>query len=428
MTADLGRPYQGYLYAYPHKSAYRPFKPPRPLADLWRDEDRSRLHLYVHVPFCEVRCGFCNLFTQVGGDGQRSAYVDAVARHAAATRRALGRHRFVRASVGGGTPTALPPADLERLFTAVRLPAGAPLSVETSPDTVDDERLAVLAAAGATRVSIGVQSFHDDEVRALGRPQRRAAVVQALDRLRRGPWSLNVDLMYGMAGQTPASLVASVDAALAWRPEEVYLYPLYVRPLTGLARSARTWDDDRLALYRAGRDRLCGAGYTQRSMRSFVLPAPAGESGPQWCCQDDGMVGVGAGSRSYTAAVHWSTEYAVAQPEVRRIVAAFVDRGEEEHGLAYVGIDLDGGEQRRRWVVKSILRADGLDRAAYRRRFGADACHDLPVLVDLLDGGYLADRHGRLVPTALGLEWSDAMGPALVSEPVRRRSSEFVLR
>lgn len=153
-----------------------------------------------------------------------------------------------------------------------------PLSVETSPSTATADRLAVLAERGTTRISIGVQSFVEAEARAAVRPQRRADVEAALDRIRdaRIP-VLNIDLIYGIDGQTEDSWRASLDAALGWRPEELYLYPLYVRPLTGLGRldaeagaaADAAWDEQRLRLYRAGRDHLLAHGYEQVSMRMF---------------------------------------------------------------------------------------------------------------------------------------------------------------
>ncbi len=140
------------------------------------------------------------------------------------------------------------------------------------------------------------------------------------------------------------------------------------------------------------------------------------------------MVGLGAGARSYTSSTHWSTEYAVAQQEVRRIVADYTAASRSDLALARVGIDLDGGEQRRRWVIKSILRADGLDHAGYRARFGTDPVVDLPVLDNLLDAGMLHDDGAVLRPTAAGLERSDAIGPALVSPVVGERSAAWVPR
>ena len=109
-------PYGAYVYAYPHKTAYRPL-PNRPaLRDLWRGERKDALSLYLHIPFCEVRCGFCNLFTRIGApDGLTGRYLDALDRQAGAVREALGDEepvRFANAAFGGGTPTFLEAAEL----------------------------------------------------------------------------------------------------------------------------------------------------------------------------------------------------------------------------------------------------------------------------------------------------------------------------
>lgn len=209
------RPYHAYVYAYPHKTAYRPL-PDRPaLRDLWHGERKDALSLYLHIPFCEIRCGFCNLFTRIGApDGLTGRYLDALERQALAVREALGDDgpvSFANAAFGGGTPTFLTALELERLCDIAERHMGAdlravPLSVETSPATATADRLAVLAERGATRVSIGVQSFLPDEARAAVRPQRRADVEAALGRIRdaRVP-VLNIDLIYGIDGQTPAT-------------------------------------------------------------------------------------------------------------------------------------------------------------------------------------------------------------------------------
>lgn len=258
-------PYQSYVYAYPHKTAYRELPDRPPLRELWAGESQHALSLYLHIPFCEVRCGFCNLFTRIGGpDGLTTAYLDALDRQAGAVRAALDEGAgFALAAFGGGTPTYLSAAELERLCDIAEHRMGAdlraiPLSVEASPATATADRLAVLAERGTTRLSLGVQSFVDAEARSAVRPQKRAEVEAALGRIRDAGFPvLNIDLIYGIDGQTEASWLRSLDAALAWRPEELYLYPLYVRPLTGLARrgeaeSPAQWDTRRLALYRVG--------------------------------------------------------------------------------------------------------------------------------------------------------------------------------
>jgi coproporphyrinogen III oxidase-like Fe-S oxidoreductase len=447
-----GSPYQSYLYAYPHKTAYRRIEPAIPLGPLWAGERRDALFLYVHVPFCEQRCGFCNLFTQPVPEADRvEAYLATLARQAAVVRRALdegGAFAIARAAIGGGTPTLLDAGQLERLLGVMRRAgyARAPMSVETSPETALPERLAVVVGGGADRISIGVQSFLDDECRAVNRPQRAADVHRALRAIRdAGPAALNLDLMYGLPGQTEATWRASLEAALAYAPEELYLYPLYVRPLTTLGRKAvraeaagagTEQDRRRLALYEQGRDTLRAAGYRQISMRMFRRAsspaggegaAPAAGGGPVYCCQDDGMLGIGPGARSYTRGVHYSSEWAVGARGVREIIDRWIAGPDAAFAVADYGFVLDEDEQRRRWLILSLLADDGLDAAAYRRRFGRDAVDDFPELAELVERG-LADRAGgalRLTPE--GLARADAIGPWLSSVAVRGRMAGYAL-
>ena len=102
-------PYVSYAYSYPHKTAYRPFDVPVRLEDAWASENKESLFLYLHVPFCEMRCGFCNLFTTANpNENMIAVYLDALKRQAGEVRRALGDGvRFTRMAIGGGTPTFL---------------------------------------------------------------------------------------------------------------------------------------------------------------------------------------------------------------------------------------------------------------------------------------------------------------------------------
>src|SRR5262245_38347322 len=112
-----GSPYVSYVYAYPHKTAYRRFPAPLPLNKLWASENRSSLFLYMHVPFCEMRCGFCNLFTTVDPSANLTHdYIDALERQAKQVRSALGKVGIARMALGGGTPTFLDEVSLHRLF------------------------------------------------------------------------------------------------------------------------------------------------------------------------------------------------------------------------------------------------------------------------------------------------------------------------
>ncbi|MFF8727057.1 STM4012 family radical SAM protein [Streptomyces sp. NPDC015171] len=438
---DAG-PYQSYVYAYPHKTAYRRL-PDRPLlSTLWAREPKDTLSLYLHVPFCEVRCGFCNLFTRIGApDGLTTAYLDALERQATTVREALGDTagvRFATAAFGGGTPTFLTAAELQRLCDIAEHRMGAdlravPLSVEASPATATADRLAVLAERGTTRLSLGVQSFVDAEARAAVRPQRRADVEAALARIRDAAIPvLNIDLIYGIDGQTDDSWLRSLDAALAWRPEELYLYPLYVRPLTGLGRrrpdADPAWDEQRLRLYRLGRDHLLSHGYAQSSMRMFRRADAPPQSADDYACQTDGMIGLGCGARSYTADLHYSFDYAVDMHEIRAIIDDYAGRPAADFARAEYGRRMAPDEARRRHLLQTLLQADGLAVADYRSRFGEDPADCFgPELSRFAERGWLERDSGtqRLRLTPEGLAHSDAIGPELFSPAVRAAMAAY---
>jgi oxygen-independent coproporphyrinogen-3 oxidase len=280
------------------------------------------------------------------------------------------------------------------------------------------------------------------------RPQKNAEVAAALDAVRAaGIPVLNVDLIYGIEGQTRGSWLGSLRTALEWRPEELFLYPLYVRPLTGLGRRGAAdiparipsrsellagddaWDAQRLDLYRAGRDFLLENGYEQTSMRMFRrVDAPAVGGGEDYACQADGMVGLGCGARSYTSQVHYSFDYAVSRDEVQRIIDSYV--ATEGFGVAEYCFTLSPEEQRRRFLVQSLLQADGLDPVAFRMRFGAWPEDVFPEEFGVLDArGHLA---GRDVPrtrlSAEGLAWSDGVGPLFFSSGVRELMRDYELK
>lgn len=446
--ADLLRlpPYQAYSYSYPHKTAYRPIEPPRPLSQLWAGERRDALFLYLHVPFCSYRCGFCNLFALARPDPAKvERYLQQMEHQLRATAAALGEHRFVRFALGGGTPTYLDAEQLRQVFAMVERHANidlraTPAGIEVSPETVDAEKLRVCRDAGIDRVSMGIQSFSEAEVRALVRPQQREVVERAIGAIREAGFpTLNLDLIYGIAGQTVASFLASIDSALSHAPEELYLYPLYVRPLTGLGRiEAKNGGktgfvlqpeplDERLALYQAGRDRLLQAGYTQVSMRMFRAPHAPDLAAPVYCCQSDGMVGIGCGARSYTGRVHYSSEYGVARRSVAEILDHYLARDEASFACADYGIELDADEQRRRYVIQSLLIRPGLEHAGYRERFGADCLDDLPQLRDLIELGLADDDGALLALNDEGLARADTLGPWLTSAAIAQRMRDYRL-
>lgn len=364
----------------------------------------------------------------------RRRYLRAVRRQAECVRDALGEARFARLAIGGGTPTFLDAGELESLLRIAPEVMGVelgriPASVEASPSTVTPEKLSLLRDGGANRLSIGVQSFDAAAAAAMGRPHRPRQVDAALTTIRDAGFPvMNIDLIYGGPGQTPDGFLADVRRALCFRPEEMFLYPLYVRPLTGLAARRGEWVDRRLEIYRAARDLLCGEGYRQISMRMFRAPGGAAVNEPAYCCQRDGMVALGCGPRSYTKRLHYSGEYAVRRRAAGEIIRRYVNRDAASFAVADHGIRLGRDDRCRRFVLQSLLQCPGLDRRDYQREFGGDVFDDLPQLTHLADRGVAEIAPGRIRLTAGGVEMSDAIGPWLYSDRVRRLMEAYQWR
>ncbi|WP_339297853.1 STM4012 family radical SAM protein [Paenibacillus sp. FSL R5-0623] len=430
-------PYRSYLYSYPHKTAYRELDPPLPLGPLWERENTDTYFLYMHIPFCAARCGFCNLFTLPDRrDDTHERYVDALERQAKQWAPITSRRPYSRFAIGGGTPTLLNEVQLNRLFNIAEQvmgldPAQASISVETSPDTVTDAKLAIMKERSVDRISMGIQSFIEAEASAIYRPQKPQEVERALEKLTRYDFPLlNLDLIYGLPGQTVESWIYSLERVLAYEPGEIFIYPLYTRENTIVKPDdiRRQGPDIRMELYKAAREILKSKGYVQYSMRRFAKEQSSSKVLLPYSCQEEGMVGLGCGARSYTSEVHYASKYGVSYKATQSIIADYV--ATERYDVADYGIVLSCEEQRRRFILKALLHREGLTLSDYQQRFGTDVMSDYVWLAELLTEGMaeLESDEGKQVLrlTEEGLGYSDAIGDWLISAEIREQMEGFV--
>jgi oxygen-independent coproporphyrinogen III oxidase len=190
----------------------------------------SARHLYVHLPFCAHRCGYCDFVTVVGRRGQHAAYVDGVLAELDLQRRLLAPE-LETVFLGGGTPTFTDATELERLLRA--LPAAQEVTVEANPETVTPDLARLLRRTGVTRVSLGAQSFQARLLEVLDRVAKPDDVRRAFYHLRDvGFDNISLDLIYGIPGQGPADLDADIAEALALGPEHLSCYELEAKPGT----------------------------------------------------------------------------------------------------------------------------------------------------------------------------------------------------
>lgn len=216
--------------------------------------------------------------------------------------------------------------------------------------------------------------------------------------------------------------------ALAFQPEEIYLYPLYVRLLTGMDCTDREWDDIRLACYRFGRDLLLSEGYNQVSMRMFQKPNTTDISAPVYCCQADGMLGLGCGARSYTKSLHYSNEYAVGVRGIKEILQAYLNTPTESFDYASYGFELDKEDRQRRYILLSLLSNEGLNFKLYRDIFSTEILTDYPELTELLALNLATKERDIISLTEFGIERSDTIGYWFFSDKVRQLMEEYKLK
>jgi oxygen-independent coproporphyrinogen-3 oxidase len=421
------------MYSYPHKTAYRSLSGTGAVRERLTQLDCNEL--YVHVPFCRDKCGYCNLFSVPMSDkALLERYCDAVCNQFREW--GLEGRRFRALTIGGGTPLLLPESQLARLLSLTG--AGSDICVETSPGETTRTKLGLLRDFGVRRVSIGVQSFDGAALDAIGRvPASPRVAHDALSLLKEfGFPCLNIDLIYGIPGQSLPNLLATLREALCYLPEEIFLYPLYIRRGTpiyerrrgvGNAASDETDIDGvgrdasvcAFAQYVAARDFIIGEGYTQVSMRRFALRRPEGKQS----CGFEDMVGLGCGARSYLGDLHCCTPFALGQARAQALIESYMALPAEvplSHGYL-----MDAEEQRRRYVIKNLLHCAGLPLGEYRQRFGSEAEQDYPLLGRLCSRG-LAEQMGtanadRICLTPRGLSLSDRIGPLFISRKVRER-------
>ena len=254
-------------------------------------------HLYVHLPFCAHRCGYCDFVTAVGRPEQHAAYVDALLRELEQEREVL-VDDLETVFLGGGTPTFTALPELVRLLEA--LPAAVEITVEANPETVTPELARALRGAGVTRVSLGAQSFRPHLLAVLERGAQPADVRRAFALLRDAGFdNLSLDLIYGIPGQTVADLDADLADAIELGPEHLSCYELEAKPGT---RFTHAWGDELARQAEAMEDyfervvsTLTGAGYRWYETANFCRrDLRARHNLGYWLGHDYLGIGVGA--------------------------------------------------------------------------------------------------------------------------------------
>ena len=325
--------------------------------------------VYVHVPFCTVRCGYCDFNTytaeELGPGVSRTSFAATAIEEIRLARRVLGERDLPVSTVffGGGTPTLLGPADLGAVLEAVDaefgLAADAEVTTESNPDSVRPGDLEKLVAAGLNRISFGMQSAVDHVLHTLDRTHDPARVPQVVAAARAaGFGQVSLDLIYGTPGESVADWETSLDAALACEPDHLSAYSLIVEDGTALARRVRRGelpmpDEDDLAdKYLLTDERLAAAGHEWYEVSNWARDEAARCRHNLGYWRGGDWWGVGPGAHSHVGGVRW---WNVKHP------AAYADRLAAGASPAHARELLDAETRRVERVLLEVRLRDGLD-------------------------------------------------------------------
>jgi oxygen-independent coproporphyrinogen-3 oxidase len=379
------------------------------------------LSLYLHIPFCSLKCAYCDFNSYAGLDDLIRPYDDALIEEIRLWAQVAGGHPVANVFFGGGTPSLLPIEEIERIMSALHdsfaIQPDAEISLEANPGTIDLPYLRGLLGAGVNRLSFGVQSFHDDELKALDRIHTAAEAVEGYRWAREAGFErINLDFIYGLADQTMSRWQCTIEQAIALEPDHLSLYALTVEEGTKLAHDIDTGrvpepdPDVQAAMYEWAMDRLDRAGYRQYEISNWARPGQECRHNLVYWRNGE-WLGLGAGAHSHWNGHRFANVYSPKQyiTRVQETVAAGVDASIPPADVLPVmrQVTFDEAQAPGTAMADTAILAlrlnEGLDVPAFERRFGTtlDAAYG-PAISEFTSLGLLEQTNGRIRLTPRG--------------------------
>ena len=378
----------------------------------------SDLGLYLHIPFCLRKCPYCSFYSLAGRADLHKRYVQAISMQLRSFSETLFAQQRSLTSIffGGGTPTLLSPETLNKLLADCRelFPCadGAEISIEVNPATVDADGLALLRRAGFNRLSIGVQSLNDAELRRLGRPHTAADAARTVRMARQAEFeNINLDLMYGLPGQTLRNWRTCLDHALALQPKHLSIYELTIEAGTPFARQEEQGrlslpdEETVLLILEATQQLVEQAGYQRYEISNYAEPGYRCRHNINYW-QNGEYIGLGAGAVAFLDGTRCA---ALADAE------QFCERLENGEKVWAEKETLDREAAFRETIIMGLRMTAGISLAELQERFGIDTeIYYRENLHRLLRQGLLHIAQGRLQLTDQGLLLANTVMAELV--------------
>lgn len=376
---------------------------PSPVPPPWFWPDAA----YVHIPFCSHHCGYCDFAIAVGKDELRDAYLDALEIELAV----LEQPQPVQTLFfGGGTPSHMTAEQLDRLVTIVLrwlpLKPGHEFSVEANPDSLDDDKIKLLADFGVNRISLGVQSFQPEALRVLERLHLPADVPRVVDRIQRRIDNVSFDLIFGVPGQSVAQWEADLQSAIALGPMHIATYGLTYEKGTPLWKQQQRGDvqslteEDELAMYTLAMEKLESGGFEQYEISNFARPGyRCRHNQVYWA--NHAHFGFGVGAASY---VHGERRLNVRSTE------SYIQRALAGRPTHFQTETLPPRERALETIGQQLRRREGIERRSFVEQTGIELNQLIGAkIAQHAELGLLADDSARVALTREGRCVADAI-------------------
>ncbi|MDU4959822.1 MAG: radical SAM family heme chaperone HemW [Sporomusaceae bacterium] len=376
------------------------------------------LSVYIHIPFCRQKCGYCDFVSHAGAERLHEPYIAALCREIAGRGGVFtAEHTSVKTVfIGGGTPTCLALPLLRQLLAGVRqrLPIadGAEFTVEANPGTVDAASLDMLLTAGVNRLSLGIQSFDDRLLRTIGRIHRADDALRAIELARQaGFTNLSLDLMHGLPGQSLADYRDSLATAVSAGADHISAYSLIVEDNTPLAAQlergelALPPEETDAAMFELSHDYLTAQGYEHYEVSNYARPGKRCRHNLN-CWRYRPYIGFGVAACSFDGSVR-STNTADIDLYIKQLAAGQPPVADTETA--------DIRTRQAEYVFLALRTVDGVDEADFATRFAVGFReYYSDILTNLMDAGLIADTAAGIRLTPLGLRFGNRVFAAFL--------------
>jgi len=367
--------------------------------------------LYIHIPFCARKCIYCDFLSIRFDERTSSDYADALCIELELKKGLAGELKTV--FLGGGTPSILPEKDLGKIFKCIydnyRIKPDAEITIEANPGTVTKEKASFIASLGINRCSIGVQSFVDSELRAIGRIHTADEAMQAVGMFRyAGIKNISVDLIYGVPGQTLNSWISSVRTAISLGPKHISAYELTPEkgtPLIHLLDAGKLSmppEDDTLVMYDSAAAILPGSGYEHYEISNYAQPGYFCIHNLNYWNRGE-YIGAGAGAHSFIGGVRSANT---------RDLPEYVRRLKEHLSPEEESTEISGEDSLKEFVFLGLRKTEGI-RLSDAAELGLDLRNASP---ELTAEGFTETTNSRFRLTSKGMKISNTVVVRLLQD------------